>query len=142
MKFYHVTCHDSCYLLVFYVFNIFFLYTAEDAGPSTSQDDTRDFCPDPTEMVTGTSDNNTSVIEHSNDFRCEELQQTSQNKADKASQFPEMMQARQGYESVGDRRKRDLRSQIIEKMDRLLENYTFIGSKGTCSFVNFQVLCQ
>ena len=86
-------------------------------------------------MVTGTSDNNTSFIEHGNDFRCEELQQTSQNKADKASQFPEMMQARQGYESVGDRRKRDLRSQIIEEMDRLLENYTFIGSKGTCSIM-------
>ena len=75
-----------------------------EAGPSTSQEDISDFYPDPAEMVTGNSDDDTSVIEHGTDFRCEEqLHKTSQNKADKASQFPKMVQARQGYESVGDR---------------------------------------
>ena len=66
-------------------------------------------------------------IDDSFDDTCSEhVHPTSQNKADQASQFPEVFQARQGYESVGDRRKRDLRAQIIEEMDKLLESYTFL----------------
>ena len=75
-------------------------------------------------------------IDGSFDNTCSEhVQRTSQHKTDQASQFPEVFQARQGYESVGDRRKRDLRAQIIEEMDKLLDNYTFLGSKGTCSIM-------
>ena len=69
------------------------------------------------------------------DTHSEHVQPTSQQKTDQVSQFPEVFQARQGYESVGDRRKRDLRAQIIEEMDKLLDNYTFLGSKGTCSIM-------
>lgn len=42
------------------------------------------------------------------------------DEADKASQFPEMVQARQGYESVEGTRKRDLQAQMIEEKDTLL----------------------
>ena len=93
--------------------------------------------PDPAEGdIDNNSDDDTSAIWQGNDLRHEEkLLQASQHKADKASQFPELVQARQGYESVGDRRKRDLRTQIIEEMDKLLQNCTFVGSKGTCSIM-------
>ena len=67
-----------------------------------------------------------SVIGDSKDFH---LQYTC--KADKASLFPETV-GHQGYESVGERRKSDLRCQIIEEMERLLDNYTFLGPQGTC----------
>lgn len=49
---------------------------------------------------------------------------------DKACQVPETVQIRQGYESLGVRRKRDLRSEIMSEMDKLLENYTSLGDKG------------
>ena len=49
---------------------------------------------------------------------------------DKACQVPEAAQSRQGHESVGDQRKRDLRKEIMSEIDKLLGNYTSLGDKG------------
>ena len=54
---------------------------------------------------------------------------------DKACQFPETVQSRQGYECLGDRRKRELRAEIMSKIDRLMEDYTSLGEKGTCQIM-------
>ena len=96
-----------------------------DKGPAKSQDDFN-LSSDPFE---------TEIDDSFDDTCSKHVQPTSQHKADQASQFPKVFQARQGYESVRDRSKRDLRAKIIEEMDKLLDNYTFLGSKGTCSIM-------
>jgi len=58
----------------------------------------------PFEMAIDYSFDDTSDIGKSRNFRRgEHVHPTSQCKADQASQFPEVFQARQGYESVEDR---------------------------------------
>ena len=54
---------------------------------------------------------------------------------DKACQFPEVVQTRQGYETVGDRQKREFRAQIMEEIDKLLQNYTSLRSQGTSAIM-------
>ena len=60
-----------------------------------------------------------------------EISQEVRPSEDKACQVPESAKSRQGYESVGERRKRDLRNEIFGEIDKLLENYTSDGEKGT-----------
>jgi len=87
-----------------------------DEGPAKSQDDVN-LSSDIVEMEIDDSFHDTSDSGNSTDSRRgEHVPPTPQHKADQASQFPEVFQARQGYNSVGDRRKRDLRAQIIEHL--------------------------
>ena len=55
---------------------------------------------------------------------------------DKACQVPENAHTRQGYECVGPRRKMDLRSEIMCKIDALLDNYTSYGEEGRQAIMN------
>ena len=55
---------------------------------------------------------------------------------DKACQVPENAHTRQGYECVGHRRKLDLRSEIMCKIDALLDNYTSDGEEGRQAIMN------
>ena len=55
---------------------------------------------------------------------------------DKACQVPGNAHTCQGYECVGPRRKTDIRSEIMCKIDALLENYTFFGEEGRQAIIN------
>ena len=50
---------------------------------------------------------------------------------DKACQFPELNNRRFSYESLQERRKRELRSEIFNKINNLVESYTSLGEAGT-----------
>lgn len=55
---------------------------------------------------------------------------------DKACQVPENAHTRQGYECVGHRTKMDIRSEIMCKIDALLDNYTSDGEEGRQAIMN------
>ena len=50
---------------------------------------------------------------------------------DKACQFPEQRNLRFAYECLQERRKRDLRNEILNKIENLIEDYTSLGDVGT-----------
>ena len=56
---------------------------------------------------------------------------TKEPSQDKACQFPEQNNLRFNYESLQERRKRDLRSEILNKIENLVESYTSLGEVGT-----------
>ena len=50
---------------------------------------------------------------------------------DKACQFPELHNRRFSYESLQERRKRELRSEILNKINDFVQTYTSLGEAGT-----------
>lgn len=61
---------------------------------------------------------------------------------DKACQFPEQTNLRFSYESLQDRRKRDLRNEILNKIENLVENYTSQGEVGTHAIMRDIIQCK
>ncbi|KAJ7380597.1 hypothetical protein OS493_009064 [Desmophyllum pertusum] len=102
------------------------LESAFNANSSTSQDNSF--------PATIETDDESFLVEPGPSCNEELLEGSSTWKdlQDKACQFPETVQSRYGYEALGDRRKRELMAEIMDEIDSLLENYTSLGSQGTC----------
>ena len=61
---------------------------------------------------------------------------------DKACQCPEQTNLRFSYEALQERRKRDLRNEILDKIENLVADYTSLGEVGTCAIMRDIIQCK
>ena len=61
---------------------------------------------------------------------------------DKACQCPEQTNLRFSYEALQERRKRDLRNEILDKIENLVADYTSLGEVGTRAIMRDIIQCK
>lgn len=61
---------------------------------------------------------------------------------DKVCQCPEQTNLRFSYEALQERRKRDLRNEILDKIENLVADYTSLGEVGTHAIMRDIIQCK